>query len=196
MYFGLSNNEKANATWLLQCDEDIKFALDFIKEKDIQSYEFIINDIEKNYAQKDKFLAYIDNAVIIAPVLQTVVEKTQSKYEIEGTINNILTLKRMICYDKTIIVDGKYKIIESTCFVLTPNVETLIFEEGVEYINDYVLCQFEKLNKIVFPESLKIVSSLAFENCRNLSSIEFKNPDTKYYESSFDGSVWSKNKTE
>ena len=59
----------------------------------------------------------------------------------------------MICYDKTITVDGKYKIVDSTCFVLTPNVETLIFEEGVECINDYVLCENEKLVKIVFPKS-------------------------------------------
>jgi hypothetical protein len=98
----------------------------------------------------------------------------------------------MICYDKTITVDGKYKIVDSTCFILTPNVETLLFEEGVEYINDYVLCENEKLVKIVFPESLKNISSCAFQNCPNLSSIEFKNSNTKYYDSTFAGSIWSK----
>ena len=192
MYFRLSNNEKANATWLLHYDQDIKAALNFIKEKDIKSYESIIDDIKNNCAKKDKILAHIDNAVIVAPILQYVVEKTQSKYEIEGETNELLTLKRMICYDKTITVDGKYKIVDSTCFVLTPNVETLIFEEGVECINDYVLCENEKLVKIVFPKSLKIISSCAFQNCPNLSSIEFRNSNTKYYDSTFAGSIWSK----
>ncbi len=195
MRFGLSNNEKANACWLLGCDETINTALEFIKEKDIQSYESIIDKIKDNRAKKDKILAYIDNAVIVSPILQYVVEKTQSKYEFEGEINALRTLKRVICYDKTIIVDGKYKIIDSTCFTLTPNAETLIFEEGVEYIEDYVLCESEKLKKIIFPKSMKIISSLAFIDCPNLSSIEFKNSETKYYESSFAGSAWiEKNK--
>jgi hypothetical protein len=191
MRWGFTENEKSNASWLLGSDEEIKKALEFIKEKDVQNYESIIANVENNYAKKDKISAYIDNAVIVAPILNFVVKKTHSKYEIEDETNDLLTLKRMICYDKSIVVDGKYKIIDSTCFLLTPNVENMIFEEGIEFINDYVLCQTEKLKSIVFPKSLKIISSLAFQNCPNLSSIEFKNPNTKYYDSTFLGSMWS-----
>ena len=191
MRWGFTKNEKSNASWLLGSDEEIKNALEFIKEKDVKNYESIIANVEDNYAKKDKISAYIDNAVIVAPILNSVVEKTHSKYEIEDNTTDLLTLKRMICYDKTIVVDGKYKIIDSTCFLLTPNVENMIFEEGVEFMNDYVLCQTEKLKSIVFPKSLKIISSLAFQNCPNLSSIEFKNPNTKYYDSTFLGSMWS-----
>lgn len=195
MIFGLSPNEKANASWLFGNDERIKNALDFIKEKDIDSYKSIIEAVEKNYAEKDKITAYIDNAVIVAPVLIAVVKNNNCKYEISamgGEGDNLLALKRMICYDETIIVDGKYKIIGSTCFTLTPNTETLIFEEGVEYIEDYVLCQTDRLKKIVFPKSLKFVSSCSFGDCPNLSVVEFKNPDTKYYDTTFENSIWSK----
>ncbi len=192
MYWGFIKNGKSNASWLLSSDEGIKNALEFIKENDIQNYESIIANVENNYAKKDEISAYIDNAVIVAPILNSVVEKTHSKYEIEDKTNDMLTLKRMICYDETIVVDGKYKIIDSTCFLLTPNVENLIFEEGVEFINDYVLCHTKKLKSIVFPKSLKIISSYAFQNCSTLSSIEFKNPKTKYYDSTFAGSIWSK----
>ena len=191
MRWGFTENEKSNASWLLGSDEEIKNALEFIKEKDVQNYESIIANVENNYAKKDKISAYIDNAVIVAPILTFVVKNTHSKYEIEDETNDLLTLKRMICYDKSIVVDGKYKIIDSTCFLLTPNVENMIFEEGIEFINAYVLCQTEKLKSIVFPKSLKIISSLAFQNCPNLSSIEFKNPNTKYYDSTFLGSMWS-----
>ena len=197
MKFGLTSNEKANALWLFGNDERIKNALDFIKEKDIDSYKTIIKTVEKNYAEKDKITAYIDNSVIVAPVLISVVKNNNCKYEIDemsGLNNQLLTLRRMICYDKTIVVDGKYKMIGSTCFTLTPNAETLIFEEGVEYIEDYVLCQTETLKKIVFPKSLKFVSSCSFVDCPNLSIVEFKNPDTRYYDSSFEGSKWAENK--
>ena len=197
MIFGLTSNEKANATWLFGNDERIRSALEFIKEKDVESYKSVIVEVEKNYAEKDKITAYIDNAVIVAPVLIEVVKKNNCKYEISGmggAEDNLLTLKRIICYDKTIVIDGKYKIIGSTCFTLAPNAETLIFEEGVEYIEDYVLCQTETLKKIVFPKSLKVVSGEAFGMCPNLSIIEFKNPDTRYYDTTFEGSVWSENK--
>lgn len=197
MIFGLTPNEKANATWLFGNDERIKNALDFIKEKDIQSYESIIVEVEKNYAEKDKITAYIDNAVIVAPVLISVVKNNNCKYEIsdmDGEEDHLLTLKRMICYDETIVVDGKYKIIGSTCFTLTPNAETLIFEEGVEYIEDYVLCQTDKLKKIVFPKSLIGISSCSFGDCPNLGVVEFKNPDTRYYDTTFEGSKWAESK--
>ena len=194
MVFGLSKNEKSNATWLLSNDEKIKDALCFIQENDIESYNSIIDVVEDNYKNKDKIIAYIDNAVIVAPVLISVVKKTNCRYEIDdmgGSEDNLLTLKRMISYDKTISVAGKYKIIGSTCFTLAPNAETLIFEEGVEYIEDYVLCQSETLKKIVFPKSMKIISSCAFGGCPNLSDVEFKNPDTKYYATTFEGSIWA-----
>lgn len=193
--WGFSNNEKANASWHFAGpgdNERIKDALEFIKEKDIQSYESIIDAVEKNLAEKDKITAYIDNAVIVAPVLRAVVEKTNSKYEVEGETNGLPVLQRMICYDKTISVDGRYKIIDSTCFLLTPNVETLIFEEGVEYINASVLRESKTLKKLVFPHSMRYIGEYAFHSCPNLSSIEFKNPDTKYYEDTFSGSIWEK----
>lgn len=192
--WGFSNNEKANASWHFANHDDkgIKDALEFIKEKDIQSYESIIGAVEKNLAEKDKITAYIDNAVIVAPVLRAVVEKTNSKYEVEDETNGLPVLKRMICYDKTISVDGKYKIIDSTCFLLTPNVETLIFEEGVEYIRSSVLRESKTLKKLVFPHSMVHIGEYAFHSCPNLSYVEFKNPDTRCSIEAFEGSIWAK----
>lgn len=52
---------------------------------------------------------------------------------------------------------------------------TIIIPEGTEYISEFAFYGIEELKYIEIPSSVKVISTSAFERCKNLESIQFEN---------------------
>lgn len=104
--------------------------------------------------------------------------------------NGILTLKKYMSKQTNLKVDGKYKLIGSRCFSHCPCLETIVFEEGVEWLEDGVVCHSDTVRSVTLPESLISVGCFSFYDCKNLSEVTFLNPKTEISWMAFDGTPW------
>lgn len=67
------------------------------------------------------------------------------------------------------------------------NLSEVVFEEGLEEIEDEAFFNCGRLKKIVFPSSLKKIGSKAFAGCRGLTEIEFEGSIEYIGSSAFEG---------
>ncbi len=72
---------------------------------------------------------------------------------------------------KTMVVASDYETVEGYYGWLFPNVESLVFEEGVRHIKSQAFSGLRVLPKLSFPATLETVGDYAFEGCVNLKEI-------------------------
>lgn len=105
-------------------------------------------------------------------------------------INGIPAIKMYLTKKSTAHINGRYKIVEARCFSKCKYLETLIFEEGVEWIEERVMYNNPSIKRITFPRSLKYIGEDAFLDCVNLTDVVLLNPQTRVSPNSFGGTKW------
>ncbi len=110
--------------------------------------------------------------------------------------DGVISVRKYLTYQKELCVSGKYKVIEDRSIFYCPNLETLIFDEGVEYIGEYAFHNKTTIKKAVFSKTTNIISNNAFENCSVLEDVVFLNTKTNITPSAFYGTKWLGNFTD
>ena len=100
------------------------------------------------------------------------------------------TIRKYLTKKSNVRISGKYRIIADRALVLCPHIETLVFEEGVEDIEDAVLIGNPSVKRVEFPKSLKWIGRGSFMNCTELNEVVFNNPQTRIAYDVFEGSKW------
>lgn len=176
---------------------DIDSGIEYIKAVAPQIFDNLryelnaINATESEYMVKYK--------------MQKLVHKTiPEAFEISGKDvvllkrrdNGIIDVRKYFTHSKELHINGKYDHIEDKCLFHSPNLETLIFDEGVKYIGSSTFYNKPTLKKVVFSNTVNIISLDAFADCSELEDVVFTNPTTNINPSAFYGTKWLENFTD
>ncbi|MEE1321776.1 MAG: leucine-rich repeat protein [Acutalibacteraceae bacterium] len=95
---------------------------------------------------------------------------------------------KAICKNKwTESFKGEPIIINGQLYLYENASGTVIIPEGVTKICDEVFCKNDKIEKVVFPSTLKAIGYAAFSGCHNLTEIEFADGIEQLGSSCFSG---------
>lgn len=169
---------------------DNKSKLEYIKLSAPSIYENILSKLEINDEYDFKSRILIEKTVFEAFELsgnQAII--TTDAYEISA-------IKKVLTKEQKITVNGAYKIIDDMCFSNCSNLETIVFEEGVECIKERVLYGCLTLKTVIFPTTLNYIGGSAFENCNELDNVAFGNPETWISPNAFERTKWFERFTE
>ena len=86
---------------------------------------------------------------------------------------------------KKVYIKSTVRSLGEAAFQQCSNLSSVIFEEGITWINNYAFDDCYTLTSITFPASLKTLDSYAFYNCSKLSSVNFKKGIENLYYRSF-----------
>ncbi len=75
------------------------------------------------------------------------------------------------CDLATIDIPGTLKTVPGSAFYENRNMETVVFNEGIEQINSYAFRYCEALQQLTFPSTMKGIYTSAFEYCSGLTEI-------------------------
>lgn len=109
---------------------------------------------------------------------------------LERRDNGIIDVRKYFTHSKELHINGKYNYIEDSCLFHCPNLETLIFDEGVKYIGSSTFYNKPTLKKVVFSSSVIVISDNAFVDCSELEEVVFTDPKTNINPSAFYGTKW------
>lgn len=158
--------------------------LRYIKQSAPSVYERIMGEIEEKKPDIIKKGFMIRNAVIEAFNI------SDNEAVMEKIIEGRLVLIKYFTRKGYVSISGKYSIVGKYCFSFCDFIEELTFEEGVEYIEERIICGKASLKKVDFPASLNAISYDAFRDCGNLQEVIFKNKRTMLSSLVFDNTAW------
>ena len=169
----------------------VEEGLDYIKNYDSNLYNKILLDfqeIEKN--ETEDFIINLEKRKILSPIVYDVFEKSGTKLELSSNVYEFSSCAHILTSEKEVSISGKYEIISHDCFLFSPQVETIIFEDGIKWIDEKACYNLKNLKAIHLPKTLKSLRSLCFANCTNLENVFFKNSDCYIEPSAFEGTKW------
>ena len=168
--------------------------LDYIKSYNIDLYNETSLEIEKIknlYPNKEDYIVRdIEMRSLISPIVLDIFKKSGKKLELSSTMYKCTNCNYILTNEKEVSIDGRYEIINDNCFYFSPQVETLIFEEGIKWVNDNACINLPNLKTVYFPKTLKGLYSHCFANCKNLEHVHFKNQNAQIDPSSFQSTKW------
>ena len=86
---------------------------------------------------------------------------------------------------KKVYIKSTVRSLGERAFQQCSNLSSVIFEEGITWINNYAFDDCDALTSVSLPASLRTIDSYAFYNCGNLTSVNFKNGIENIYYRSF-----------
>ncbi len=156
-------------------------------------YERVLSELERD----DTPVADFKNRLIISKAVFETFEVSGKEAIITAdNLYDVPAIQHYLTKGTTAHIDGKYGVVDGKCFAHCSSLETIVFDEGVEYIKEQVLCDNSLIKRITFPKSLNHIGTNAFRNCENLSEIVFENPKTWISPDAFEGTQWLAQHTE
>jgi len=172
----------------------IEEMIDFVKNTDDIFYENVLKkheELKEKYADKDNEPPFRTIDFFFEGYLREVIEELCEKYgKTVALIDEKDWLFKYYSNEKDIRISGDFKIIDYNCFRSCQNVENLVFEEGVEFINPYAAKEKQFLKSVSFPSTLELIGMGSFKNCPNLENVVIKNKDTCFSANSFENTKW------
>ncbi len=172
---------------------DIDSALAYLSEADKEIYNDTVSEISKINSTADN---EISKSISITKLLYHAIIKAFKTSEKSVSIIKIRhkdkkpILAKYFSNEKIITISGKFNVIGHRCFDFALKAETLIFEEGVEYIDEAAAFKNSSLKSLKFPASLTHICNLAFADCENLEAVEFGNNSVHFHSNAFRGTKW------
>ena len=169
----------------------IEEGLDYIKNYDLDLYNSVLlklQEIEKS--ETEDFIINLEKRKILGPIVYDIFEKSNVKLELSSDVYQFSNCAHILTKEKEVTINGKYEIIGHDCFLFSPQVETIIFEDGIKWIDEKSCQNLKNLKTIYLPKTLKKIYSHCFANCTNLENIVFKNTDGYIEPSAFEGTKW------
>lgn len=169
----------------------IEEGLNYIKNYDLDLYNSVLlklQEIEKN--ETDDFIINLEKRKILSPIVYDAFVKSGVTLELSSEVNEFSKCNYILTKEKEVTVSGKYDIIGQDCFLFSPQVETIIFEDGVKWIDENACQNLKNLRTVYFPETLKSIGSCCFANCTNLEKVVFENKKSCIDPSAFKETLW------
>lgn len=162
----------------------LEAGLEYVKTSAPIVFERIQTELPKDIAADFK------NRLIVSDAVLEAFEFSGRDAIITYNIDDVLAVKHYLTKGTVAHIEGKYKIVDSRCFMYCPLLEKIVFDEGVECIKDSVLCDNALIKSIIFPKTVNYIGNCAFLNCENLSEVDFLNPKTWISRDAFEGTKW------
>lgn len=169
----------------------IEEGLNYIKNYDLGLYKEVltkIQDIEKN--ESEEFIVNLEKRKIIGPIVYDVFDKTNIPLELSSNVYQFANCAHILTKEKDVNVSGKYEIIGKDCFLFSPQIETIVFEDGIKWIDEQACQNLKNLKTVFLPSTLKRLYSHSFANCENLENVFFRNSNCEIEPSAFEGTKW------
>lgn len=169
----------------------IEEGLDYIKNYDLDLYNNVLlelQEIETN--ETEDFIINLEKRKFLGPIVYDIFKKSNIKLELSSNIYQCSNCAHILTKEKEVTVSGKYKIVGNDCFLFSPQVETIVFKDGIEWIDEKACQNLKNLKTIYLPKTLKKLCSHCFANCINLENVVFKNTNGYIEPSAFEGTKW------
>ena len=172
---------------------DTDSALAYLSEADKEIYNDTVLEISKiNSTADNEILKIISiNKLLYHAIIKAfkTSEKAVSILKIRHEDKKPV-LAKYFSTEKNIKISGRFNVIGHRCFDFALKAETLIFEEGVEYIDEAAAFKNSSLRSLKLPASLTHVCNIAFADCENLEAVEFGNNSVHFHSNAFRGTKW------
>ena len=169
----------------------VEEALAYINGNDASLYEQILLQFAAIEAENlSEFEENLKKREIIGPLLYEVFQKCGKPVELSSNIYPFPTCAHILSKDKEIRVSGKYERIDADCFFFCEPVESIIFENGVQYITELACQNLPNLKRVHLPKTLKFLGDRCFANCPNLEQVLFESEDTHIKPTAFENTKW------
>ena len=151
-------------------------------------------DISKENAEKNEpvyplmqeALEYIDG------LMWDTIRKTGVPFVKERQFEDRIGLEIFITTAEKVIIPGKYHYISDDALAECPNLEEIVYEEGIVTVGKPGINDESKLKKVVFSSTVKHIGLFAFRDCTNLEEVVFYGVDTEFSYQSFENTKWFK----
>lgn len=170
--------------------------LAYIKNYDKDLYNSILLEFqETEKTEPIDFVAEIKKHKILSPIVYDVFEKSNVRLELSSySYEPSKNCSKILTKEKEVSVSGKYELIGSNCFAFSPQVETIIFEDGIKWISERACMDLKSLKTIYLPETLVSLDYLCFADCTALENVFFKNTNAYINPFAFIGTKWLEDK--
>lgn len=152
-------------------------------------HHLLLDNEEKNipaYPYMSEVLEYVDN------IMWKTINEAGSPFIHTVEHNGDVFLRKYITSETKVSVSGTIDIIETGAFSLSPNIEELIFEEGIKTIYTPTKHQ-DKLKKISLPSTVQFIELYAFQKYHALEEVIFNGGSINFSWLTFEETPWLSN---
>lgn len=152
-------------------------------------HHLILDNEEKNipaYPYMSEVLKYVDN------IMWKTINETGEPFLHTVENDSYVVLRKYITDRTKVSVPGKFDIIETGAFNLSPGIEELIFEEGIKTIYTPTKHK-DKLKRISLPSTVQFIELYAFQKYHALEDVIFNGDSIRFSYLTFEETPWLSN---
>lgn len=169
----------------------IEEGLDYIKNYNLDLYNKVLLELQEAEKNETKdFIINLEKRKILGPIVYDIFEKSSIKLELSSNVHQFPNCAHILTKEKEVFISGKYEIIGYDCFLFSPQVETVIFEDGIKWIEGGAFKNLKNLKEVYLPKTLVSIGEMAFADCENLEQVFLKNESAHINPSAFKNTKW------